>query len=201
LRSLYTDEHPDVQGLRSRIARLEARAAMAPEDLPPASDPSSLITREQLQRATADVARLAARHADLEKRIAEIRARVEDTPRTEQELATLTRDYQNLSENYTALLNKKLDAQMAGRLEQRWKGARFRMLDPAHLPEKPDFPKPWIVLGLGVFLGFLSGLGASVAAELLDPTVKDVEGLQRILDYAVLARIPHLPSMSEPPTQ
>ena len=203
LQSLYTNEHPDVQSLRSRIAAIEARATAttAAGDLPAPSDTSALIAREQLQRASVDVERLEARHADLERRTAEIRARVEDTPRTEQELATLTRDYQNLSENYTALLNKQLDAQMAGRLEQRWKGARFRVLDPAHLPEKADFPKPWLVVSLGVVLGFLSGLGASVAMELLDPTVKDSESLERLVGYPILARIPHLTTMSGPPAQ
>ena len=68
-----------------------------------------------------------------------LRARVDDTPRTEQELTTLTRDYEKLRENYAALLAKQMDAQMAGRLERRWRGGRFRMLDPADLPDKPDF--------------------------------------------------------------
>ena len=71
---------------------------------------------------------------------------VEKTPRTEQDLATLTRDYDKLKENYSALLSKQMEAQMAGRLEQRWKGDRFRMLDPASLPERPFFPKPLVVI-------------------------------------------------------
>lgn len=199
LRSRYTDEHPDVEGLRSRIARLEARAAEAPAvNTADAVDPTSTITREQLGRASAEVKKLEVRYADLEKRIAEIRGRVEATPRTEQELANLTRDYNQLNVNYTALLTKQLEAQMAGRLEQRWKGDQFRMLDPAHLPEKPDFPKPWLFLGFGVVFGLLTGLAASLVAEFMDPTVKDAEGLQGLLDYPILARIPHLPGLAGP---
>ena len=84
---------------------------------------------------------------------------------------------------------------MSGRLEQRWKGDRFRMLDPASLPEKPVFPKPPLFLGLGAVLGLFVGLGASLVAEYLDPTVKDSEVLQAVQGYPVLASIPHLPDL------
>jgi succinoglycan biosynthesis transport protein ExoP len=193
MRSRYTDEHPDVQSLRSRIARAEAKRAAMPASEPDTPvDTSAAVTREQLRRAQEEVLKLEERQADLERRVTATRARVEDTPRTEQELSNMTRDYEKLNENYSALLSKQLDAQMAGRLERRWKGDRFRMLDPAHLPEKPDSPKPVPILGLGAVLGLLLGLGVSVMVEILDPTVKDAEQLQGLLPYPVLARIPHL---------
>lgn len=196
LRSRYTDAHPDVESLRSRIARAEARLAQMPTRPEEVPSDVAVITREQLQSASQEVLQLTERQADLGRRIAVIRARVEETPRTEQELANLTRDYEKLSDNYTALLSKQLEAQMAGRLERRWKGDRFRVLDPAHLPEKPDSPRPLRIIGLGLLLGLLVGLAASIAAELLDPTVKDAEQLQAILQYPVLARIPHLTNLS-----
>jgi succinoglycan biosynthesis transport protein ExoP len=156
------------------------------------------VAREQLERASLEVRSLETRRQDLQAKIAEIRAGVEETPRTEQELATLTRDYKKLDENYTALLTKQLDAQMSGRLEQRWKGERFRMLDPASLPEKAVFPKPPFFLGLGALFGLFVGLGAALVAEYLDPTVKDSEVLQAVQGYPVLASIPHLPDLAAP---
>lgn len=192
LKSRYTDEHPDVQNLKARIARIESRLAEPPASGESPDDPA-VVAREQLQRANLEVKRFEDRRTDLEGRIAILRSNVEETPHTEQELATLTRDYQKLNENYTALLAKQLEAQMAGRLEQRWKGDRFRMLDPASLPEKPYFPKPPVVLGLGLVLGFLVGLGAALLAEHFDPTVKDARDLQALLEYPVLACIPHVP--------
>ena len=192
LKSRYTDEHPDVQNLKARIARLESRLAQPPAAGASADDPA-VVAREQLERANLEVKRFEDRRGDLERRIATLRSNVEETPRTEQELATLTRDYQKLNENYTALLAKQLEAQMAGRLEQRWKGERFRMLDPASLPEKPYFPNPPLVLGAGLLLGFLVGLASALMAEHLDPTVKDARELQALLEYPVLACIPHVP--------
>ena len=192
LRGRYTDEHPDVESLRMRIARLDARRSAGGDVA--AADPSTSIARDQLEQANHEVARLEAKRTDLEGRAAAFRARVEGTPQTEQELANMSRDYNKLSENYVALLSKQLEAQMAGRLERRWKGDRFRILDPANLPEKPYFPRPALVIGLGFILGLFAGLGASLIAEFADSSVKDAHELEA-LPYPVLARIPHLPDL------
>ena len=196
LRSRYTDEHPDVASMKARVARLEARRAALPAgNATDGVGTTDSITAEQLERAGLEVRRLEEKRTDLEKRTAVIRSRVEETPRTEQELANLKRDYEKLNENYTALLSKQLEAQMAGRLEQRWKGDRFRMLDPANLPEKPYFPNPPLILGLGAALGFLVGIAASLVTEYLDRTVKDGEDLRGLYDIPVLASVPHLPGL------
>lgn len=202
LRGRYTDEHPDMRSLRSRIERLEERlAASSDADTTAGVEPSVLVAREQLETASLEVKRLEDRRADLERRLSAIRMRVEETPRTEQELANLKRDYDKLNENYIALLSKQLEAEMAGRLERRWKGERFRVLDPADLPERPYFPKPLIIIGLGVIAGLVSGLGISLVAEFVDPTIKDARDLETMLTHPVLARIPHLPSLGGPVTR
>jgi polysaccharide chain length determinant protein (PEP-CTERM system associated) len=192
MRGRYTDEHPDVQNLRSRIARLEASikesTVREPSD---AGTPLSTLG-EELATADAEIARLEARREDVERRMGGLRARVDDTPRTEQELTTLTRDYEKLRENYAALLAKQLDAQMAGRLERRWRGGRFRMLDPADLPDKPYFPRPLLILGIGMVAGLLFGLGAAFVAELMDPTVRDAADLQTLQGHKIFACIPHI---------
>jgi polysaccharide chain length determinant protein (PEP-CTERM system associated) len=193
LKGRYTDLHPDVQRLNARIARLEARLATIPTGDAPRTE--TTVVREQLETANLEVKKLEERRADLERRTTLIRSRVEETPRTEQELADLKRDYDKLNENYTSLLSKKLEAQMAGRLEQRWKGDRFRILDPANLPEKPYFPKPILMVGLGVALGLVVGLGACLAAEQFDPSIKDAQDLESMLNYPVLARISHVQAL------
>jgi len=199
LRARYTDEHPDVTSVRARIARLEARRSRATSAAAAGGVGSpEELTREQLERAGLEVKKLEDRRADLTRRVAELRGRIEETPRTEQALANLQRDYDKLDENYKALLGKQLEAQMAGRLEQRWKGERFRVLDPANLPERPEFPKPVPILVLGALLGMCAGVGAALVAEYLDPTIKDTEDLQSVLDFPILARIPHVAALRGP---
>jgi polysaccharide chain length determinant protein (PEP-CTERM system associated) len=197
LRGRYTDEHPDVQRLKARIARQEKHLREATSGSGEEPEPPTAATRARLQATNMEITRLEAKRQELERRVAALRANVEETPRTEQELATMTRDYQKLNENYAALFRKQLDAQMSGRLEQRWKGDRFRILDPASLPEKPYSPKPLLVLGLGALLGLVAGLGAAVAAEALDTTVKDVADLKSLEACPVLACLPHVASLGQ----
>jgi polysaccharide chain length determinant protein (PEP-CTERM system associated) len=192
LKGRYTDEHPDVVSLKARIARLERQyAEAAGNSKAPLVDPSE-AARAQFARIRIEIKNLEARRADLERRIDTFRARVEQAPRTEQELATLTRDYQKLNESYLALLSKKLDAQMAARLEKRWKGEHFSILDPAHFPEEPYSPNRPLFATVGAFLGLVVGLGAALTREFLDVTIKDVEDLQTVVSFPVLATIPHV---------
>jgi len=198
LRSRYTDEHPDVLSLKARIVRIEKQLAeAAATGTLDTVDPSTGAARSQLEKTRLEVKGLEAKRADLEARISAFRARVEQVPRTEQELATLTRDYQKLNENYLALLSKKLDAKMAAKLEQRWKGEHFTILDPAHLPEQPYRPNRPLFLGLGLVFGLLFGVGLAITAEFFDNTIKDLDDLESLLPYPVLATIPYVAQVEQ----
>ena len=67
--------------------------------------------------------------------------RVESTPTREQEMITLNRDYENLRLNYQSILNRKMEAQISENLEKTQKGERFRIVDPANLPQVPFGPQ------------------------------------------------------------
>jgi polysaccharide chain length determinant protein (PEP-CTERM system associated) len=189
LRLRYTDEHPDVQALVARIAELQqARPGSTGSGLEAGDDEP----RTRVDQARREVALLREQQADLERRMAQFSARVETAPRTEQEIQSLTRDYQKLSENYSALLAKKLDAQMASRLERRSKGEQFRIVDPAFLPVKPSFPDHFTFALGGGLLGLLIGLALAVSADFLDPSVRDVRALESALPFPVVGVIPHI---------
>jgi polysaccharide chain length determinant protein (PEP-CTERM system associated) len=194
LRTRYTDAHPDVQQVLARLAQLQEGLAGRSQAGKTEADPVVAATQLQLEQAKREVALLQEKRDDLERRISALQARIETAPRTEQELATLTRDFSNLRENYLTLLNKKLDAQMAAKLEQRWKGERFRILDPAHVPERPFFPNKLLFLTVGIVLGLAAGLAAAVLAEVLDHSFTSMADIEAALPYPVLSTIPHIPS-------
>ena len=194
LRTRYTDEHPDVQQVLARLALLqESLSGRAPASKAE-RDPVVSATQLQLGQAKREVDLLQEKRNDLDRRISALQARIETAPRTEQELTTLTRDFGNLRENYLALLNKKLDAQMAAKLEQRWKGERFRILDPAHVPDRPFFPNRIVFLAAGIMLGLAAGLAAVVLAEILDHSFTSLADVEAALPYPVLSSIPYIPA-------
>ena len=200
LRTRYTDEHPDVKSLEARIAALEASrgarratdAAAAAAAAPP-PDPVAAAFEGRKREARVEVESLRSRLADVDRRIAAFQGRVEAAPRREQEILGLTRDYQKLSDNYTQLLTKKLDAEMAARLEQQERGQQFRILDPAYLPETPSFPNRVLFALGGAIGGLLLGIGLSIGVDFLDPTFKDADDVANALPFPVLAVLPYVP--------
>jgi polysaccharide chain length determinant protein (PEP-CTERM system associated) len=191
LRGRYTEEHPEVRQLQARIARLRSVVEAPGAGL--AAQGSTVRARLEIQT---EVERLRARRADVERRIGDLQGRVDRSPRTEQELATLTRDYQKLNEHYLALLNKKLDAQMAERLERRWKGEHFRILDPAYLPERPVSPKRMRILLLAMLAGLGAGLGLAFAADFMTDSFRHPADLEAAVGFPLLGSVHHAASSS-----
>lgn len=181
LRSRYTDEHPDVQAVLGQVAALE-------RNLSPRG--TAVNGSAQLDQLRQEIKTLQERREAIDASVARFQARVEGAPRVEQEIVTLTRDFQKLNENYMALLNKKLDAQLATKLEQRWQGDRFRILDPANLPESPFFPNRMLFLLVGIVAGLAIGVGVALAADYLDQSIRSVRELEETLPFPVLAVVP-----------
>jgi polysaccharide chain length determinant protein (PEP-CTERM system associated) len=189
LRTRYTDQHPDVQVVLRQIRELESAESSPGSPLLIDRDSS---TQRELRQAEAEVARFRAKQADLDEEMMRIQARVDLAPRTEQELATLTRDYAQLQEGYVTLLRKQRDAEMAEQLEQRWKGERFKVLDPAHFPDKAFFPSRTLFAFLGLVGGLGLGLVSAFAVELLDHSIKNADQLEELFSQPLLATIPHI---------
>lgn len=194
LLSRYTPEHPDVKTLDARIAALEKAEAdaAAGNDQALPEDPVAAQQKLRVLEARRDAQRLRQQLESVENQIRAFQARVEAAPRREQEILSLTRDYDKLKENYSGLLTKKMDAEMAAKLEQQAKGQQFRVLDPSYLPDRPSFPNRPLFAGAGAILGLLIGIGLSIVADFVDPTIKDAEELGALLPYPVLAVIPHV---------
>ena len=112
----------------------------------------------QLQANRAEIANREQAIAGLKAKVSEYQARLNEEPVREQQLADLTRGYDQSKANYDELLKKKNESKMATSMEQMQKGERFRMLDPPSLPLKPDFPNRLKFCGIG--LGFGLALGA-----------------------------------------
>lgn len=184
LRLRYTDEHPEVRAL---VARLEAlkRDSQARR---PASDVGS-SSAAQIARAREDIDTLLARRKQLQNQIAVLQHSVEQMPRTEQELALLTRDSNQLRDNYQMLLRKRMEAQTAERLQQRWT-EDFEILDPARLPERHVFPDRSLFIIAGVVLGFGLGWGAAFLAEQFSARIISVQDLEATVTVPVLAVLP-----------
>jgi len=205
----YNESYPDVVMLRSEIKGLEAQQSLLNTSKKAAqgSAQTSTVQGEGLaggfEQAGPVIAikkqiRATQRELkDLEKSESETRAqirlyeqRVENTPRREQDLIILQRDYDSIASSYQALLSKRLNAQISRNLERRQKGEQFRVIDPANLPGEPVKPDKFRLLLMGIALGLGSGVGLAFVKEQLDNTVRKPSEVERITTSRILAEIP-----------
>jgi uncharacterized protein involved in exopolysaccharide biosynthesis len=148
--------------------------------------------RERYNSAVLEAKRLKDEEKKLKEQIDLYQRRIEDTPKREQEMLVVTRDYDLLKANYQSLLDKKIQSQMAESLERKQQGEQFKVLDPARLPEKPVKPDRNKILLVGTFIGLVSGLGLAWLRESMDQSFYSVADLEDYLKLSVLAEIPDL---------
>ena len=219
LSSHYTDRHPDVRKVKEQIAKTEkmrsqivadlrTKASAAPSDSAAADasdvkDPSSPMVQleGQLQANRAEIANRERGIKDLSAKVTDYQARLNQEPVREQELADLTRGYDQSKANYDELLKKKNESAMATSMELLQQGERFRIIDPPSLPLKPDFPNrlKFCMIGLGVGLAF--GIVVAGSFEMMDDRIYDEKEFQKLLPVAVISEIPAIAAFQDEHTE
>jgi uncharacterized protein involved in exopolysaccharide biosynthesis len=218
LRTRYTSGHPDIVALEDKIAKASALRQQAEAEIASSPQPSKAANAidfsaaEGLQRgAPTAVMQLQSQlkanqleiqneqqHAkELESQTAVYQARLNMTPETEQELAGVSRGYEEAKFNYNSLLQKQTQSQLATSLGQQQQGQQFRIIDPPKLPNKPSAPNRFLISLVGLGLGAVLGLGIATFLELTDVRFRQEKDLEGILPARLLVGIPRLSTPQE----
>ena len=217
LSSRYTDRHPDVRKVKEEIATTEKlrnqllaglrnKPANAVGDgsdgsMNPATDSTQAAilapVESQLRSNQLEISNREHSIATLSAKIDGYQSRLNQEPIREQQLADLTRGYDQSKANYDDLLKKKNESSMATSMELLQQGERFRVIDPPSLPEKPEFPNRLKFCGIG--LGFGLALGALVAGafEMLDDRLYTSKEIRKLLPADVIGEIPSIVNASD----
>jgi polysaccharide biosynthesis transport protein len=216
LSSHYTDRHPDVRKVKEQIANTEkmrdqlmaslkakaangaAEGAGSAAPLSESTDPAqaSMLAQMQGQLQSNQVEITNREHSivALKAKIDDYQARLNQEPIREQQLADLTRGYDQSKANYDDLLKKKNESKMATSMELLQQGERFRIIDPPSLPQKPVFPNRLKFCGIGLGVGLGLGVLIAGAFEMLDRRMYDEEEIKKLVPVGVLAEIPEITS-------
>ena len=133
----------------------------------------------------------------LRARMDNLESRLNLTPLREQQLAEVTRNYDNSKQNYQSLLQKKLQSELATNLEKRQQGEQFRIIDPPNLPVKPSEPNRLAIITIGWALGLCLGLGLMALLEIRDETIHNERSLLESVRAPVLVHVPVIRSRRE----
>jgi len=215
LSSMYSDKYPEVRRVKDEIAKTEAQrnelladlksqaGKSQPDSAAPASaydskDPSLLPQlQSQLQANQIEIRNREQAIASLTARINEYQGRLNQEPIREQQLADLTRGYEQTRASYDDLLKKKNDSAMATSMELLQQGERFRILDPPSLPVKPSFPNRLKFCAIGLAVGLALGAGVVWTAEMLDDRLYSEQEIRKLLPVSVISELPVIADPAE----
>ena len=216
LSSRYTDSYPDIRNLKSQIAKTEKMRETLVADLKNrgnddsqadsgaiARDPvdlsqnSALLQLQgQLRANQSEIKNREQAVASLKAKIGEYQSRLNQEPVTEQQMADLTRGYDQSKSNYDELLKKKNQSAMATSMELLQQGERFSVLDPPSLPLKPAFPNRVKFCGMGIGIGLALGVLVAGGFEFLDDRIHSEKEIKNLLPTLVISEIPEIVTTS-----
>jgi len=204
IQSRYTGRHPDVVKLKRLIAGLEGEISGGEKEIPKVSFPEDspaevssapekkvdIMLLSQRNSVRREIDYIKGEMSDLQGKIKIYATRVENAPKREQEFLALKRDYDNIQNQYTSLLDRRLEAEIAVNMERKQKGEQFRILDPARLPQKPIEPNMPRLFFLTLAIGLGVGGGIIFLLDFFDTSFKSPSDIETTIGIPVLAMIP-----------
>lgn len=184
---------PEIEKLRAEVTDLQERLTSRIEKEATSGGGDFLSAQLQARIAVASSRRgaLEERGAKLTTGIAELQARIAETPEVERGLQQLTRNYENVFREYQDVLAKQQEAQLAENLEDNQKAEKFSILEPAQRPDEPSSPERVKLSILALFAALGAGAMTALGAEFLLQTVRGRHHFEKILEAPAIAVIPY----------
>jgi succinoglycan biosynthesis transport protein ExoP len=205
----YTAQHPDVARNRREIAeaadRLRHLRASTPLPESPsttpatttvlavpetAEDPAVAQLKSALGANRLEIESLGNDEKRLKAQIALYENRINQTPVREQQQGSIVRDTEVLRQQYSELLKKEQESQLATNLEKQQGGQQFRLIDPASLPAVPSSPKRVKISLGGAAAGLALGFALAFLMELRDTSFHTESDLKKYLDSPFVLGLP-----------
>jgi len=203
LRTRYTPNNREVLLQEEQVRSLEKLVAAEPRPVAAHVVSPAELRYTQLKAEVAAIDKhlldLRQDRSGLSSQIYDSRKHVNASPRHEQALAQLTREYDITKTEYETELHKQLGVRHDEQLQKvANNGLVFRIVEPAQVPLDPVSPKRIRLLAMGLVAGIVFGLGTAFLAEHVDSSFKDVDEFQTDTGLTVLSIIPKLHASNFP---
>lgn len=205
-----TENHPDIVRLKAQIAKTTKLRQQLVSDLGSAksgsdstdindavTQPGMAEIQSQLKANELEIENRRRSIKDLKAQIGAYQQRLSSTPIREEQMATLTRDYEQSKANYESLLAKKNQSELATNLEKEQQGQQFQVLDPPDLPTKPYSPNRMKLSLIALAVGLALGAATSMVLEMNDGRIHVEADLRELVSVGVLVEIPPLRTPQE----
>ncbi len=191
----FNDEHPSVVSVREQIATLRTFIDENASKLKQGSTSEAMDAGDMLKTYIGllknDLAGLQRQREVLIARSDEELKQAKLLESEEMEITSLRLELQRQQELYKTMNDTLSELNFV----RDYAGFATDVIGDAEKQSRPSWPRPIIVLAIGLFAGGMLGVGLALAADLMDTTFADPDDVQRTLMAPVLAHIPRFDRM------
>jgi hypothetical protein len=159
--------------------------------------PAVAQIKSQLEANRVEMENLSNDEKQLKASLSQYQNRLNLTPVREQQLTGILRDYDLQKLDYTDLVSKALQSELATNLEKNQGGQQFRLVDPPSLPVLPSSPNRLKISLQGAASGVFLGLVLAFLMDLKDRSFHSEKELSRHFGAPIVLSVPLLLTPAE----
>ena len=187
LRLRYTEDFPDVIAARNLVASLKSSPpeggggrASGGRVRPGGANTMYEQLKLKLVDAEANVTSLQRQLGEATTERDASEALAKQAPQVQAEYKALDRDYGVLKANYTELLGRREQAQLAQAAETQADTVKLNIVDPPQVPRIPVAPNRMVLIPAILMVGLGAGIGISLLLSQFDRSFRTIEDLRGI---------------------
>lgn len=187
--AIYSETNPRVQVLRTRVEQL--RNVVAGQDVSEDGEvPTSSVYAVTLAEIDTRAASIKDQIESVTEELTELRDRIGRTPQTAIALDGLTRDYNNVQNQYNEAVRRLASARTGEQIELTAQGQRITVVENAVPPEFPTSPNRKLIAAAGGMTGLGAAAGLFALLEILNTTIRRPAELVSKVGVTPLTTIP-----------
>ncbi len=192
----YTEEHPVIISIDNLIETLQKQNEgdqelmdsmdKVDDSFKAMANPYVQTIKVGINAMDVEIATINARVATYENKLKQEDEQFNARLAVETEMKNLNRDYAAIKKNYLSLIDRREQASMSSKIDTQVSALKFKVVDPATMPEEPSSPKRKIFYSVILFGGFIIGMAIALLKVFLKPTIVDSKQLREITGLPVL---------------
>lgn len=194
----YGSDNPDVISLKDQLQKLQEQLAKQKQGTESnsaikedADNPAYLELVAQFQSIQEQAKSLHAQRDTLQKQLEKSQQALAENPGLEQQMAALSRDYDNAQLRYRDLKEKKMAADMEEQMEEDKKGQRLVVINPPELPLKTHPSRLMLILA-GFALSCMAGVGSVILVHISSNSILGVQSLAALVGVPPMVSVPYI---------
>jgi hypothetical protein len=183
--------------LKAALEPKEAHPVQAATVVPMVANPAYLNYMAEKATVEKGVEELRKSIAEAEEKIKTYDTRVQNAPKSEQELQDVLRENIELNKRYQQMSDSLNKAQISQSLETRQQSSPLRIADPANYPLSPTKPSKPAIAGVGIMLSLLIGIALAIIVDVANQKMWTLSEVEALLGTTVLVEIPEIVTPSD----